>query len=473
MSSKKLIKDSFFYTVGNILPQAGLFILLPIYTAYLSPEQYGIVNAMTVISSIIGIILTLGIDRGIYRLYYDYNEDERKTYLGTIIIGISSFSLFFFLFFLLFPQLLLSIYKSIPFYPYYFLMLLYTLLSVVITVPSIYLRMSEQADRFVLLNILSFLFTAFFNLIFIIYYKEGAVGMLKGNLLASFIIGPIYYLFSFKAIKFNFKFNYFKNSVKFSLPLLPALIFSWVLNLSDRIFLERYLSLNEVGIYSFGYKLASLVTLISGGLFSAYTPYFYKLVNEKGNEAKGQIEKYNNTFILIILIICFLIAFFSKEVIELLISSKYLGAISLIPFLTIAFFFSQITGFLNLMIYQKKKSLQIMNITFVSALFNIVINLLMIPSFGMMGAVFSTLISFFALFVIEYWYAKKCYFIPYHWNLIIPTALIFISIYVVFEIISIKNIIYRLLLKILISMLIALLFFQRNKRHLKILDNHP
>lgn len=52
MSTKKIVKNSLFYTLGNILPQAAGFVLLPIYTAYLDPKQYGIVNAMTVLSSV-------------------------------------------------------------------------------------------------------------------------------------------------------------------------------------------------------------------------------------------------------------------------------------------------------------------------------------------------------------------------------------------------------------------------------------
>ena len=469
MSSKKIVKNSIFYTIGSILPQAAGFILLPIYTTYLDPEQYGIVNSMTVLAGVIGIILTLGIDKGIYRLYYDYKVEERKVYLGTIIIGLTSFSIFFILISLSIPQLLSGIYKSIPFYPYYLLMLLFTLFSKVITVPGIYLRISEQAGKFVSLSISTFLLTAFFNLLFIIHYKEGAVGMLKGTLIANLIMGPVFYFFTYKAIKFSFNYSYFKESIIFSFPLFPSFIFAWVLNLSDRIFLERYLSLNDVGVYSLGYKIASLVTVVAGGIFQAYTPHFYKLANEGGSAVKSKIEKYNNIVVIIILVICFLIAFFSKEMIELLISPKYFASISLIPLLTIAFFFSQISGFLNLMIYQEKKTLQIMYITLAGAVINVGVNLLLIPSFGMMGAVFATLIAFIAMFLIEYWYAKKCYFIPFHWNLIIPTAIFFISIYFVVDVLSIQNVIYNLTLKIIISVIIMTLFLYKNYSQLKLI----
>ena len=465
----KLVKNSIFYLIGNILPQVAGFVLLPIYTSYLDPEQYGILNSMTVLSSVVGIVLTLGIDRGIYRLYYDYKNDERKIYLGTIIIGLTFLSVLFFIIALLLPQLLSSIYKSIPFYPYYLLMLLLTLFSKVITVPSIYLTVSEQAGKFVLLNLFAFFLTAFFNLLYIIHFNEGAIGMLKGTLITNLIMVPAFYLYTYKAISFKFKVSYFLESVKFSLPLLPGLLFAWILNLSDRIFLERYLSMNEVGIYSFGYKIAGLVTIIAGGLFAAYNPHFYKLANEGGIEVKSKIEKYNNTVIFLILAICFFIAFFSKELIELFISSKYSAAIGLIPILTIAFFFSQISGFLNLMMYQDKKTKLIMYITFVSAFINIISNIVLIPLLGMMGSVMATFISFVSLFIIQYWYAKKCFFIPFHWNLIIPASLILIAIYSVVEFLSIQNILYSLCIKLLISLLISIFFLKKYKNRLSTL----
>lgn len=465
----KLVKNSLFYTIGNILPQAAGFILLPIYTAYLDPGQYGIVNSMTVLGSVIGILLTLGIERGIYRLYYDYNNEERKEYLGTLIIGLSVISVSFFLISLLLPQLLSSIYKSIPFYPYYFLILLSTLFSKVITVPGIYLRVSEQAGKFVLINTTTFILTVSFNLLFIIHYKEGAVGMLKGSLFAYVIMGPVFYFFTYKAITFRFNYSYFKGAVIFSLPLVPGLISAWVLNLSDRIFLERYLSISEVGIYSLGYKIATVVTIVSGGLFAAYNPHFYKLANEGGHDAKNKIEKYNNTIILMMLFICFFIAFFSKEVIEIFISSKYAAAINLIPVLIIGIFFAQISGFLNLMIYQEKKTIQLMVIALIGALINVICNLVLIPIYGMMGSALATLISFVLIFIIQYWYAKRCYFIPYRWNIIIPLSIILVGIYIVVGLFEIQNIIISLSIKSSISLIIAIVFLLKFKSQLQIL----
>jgi O-antigen/teichoic acid export membrane protein len=227
--------------------------------------------------------------------------------------------------------------------------------------------------------------------------------------------------------------------------------------------------MNEVGIYSLGYKIASLVTVISGGLFAAYNPHFYKLANEGGIDARRKIEKYNNVIAIMMLSICFLIAFFSKEIILLFISKEYFGAIGLIPLLTLGIFVSQINGFTNLMIYQDKKSIQIMIITFVGAITNVVSNLILIPVFGMMGAALATLVSFLILFVIQYSYAKKCFFIPLNWYLILPSLAVFTLVYVGLEILNIQNIGLSLIVKGLISSAFLIIIYLKYKEQIKLL----
>jgi len=119
--------------------------------------------------------------------------------------------------------------------------------------------------------------------------------------------------------------------------------------------------------------------------------------------------------------------------------------------------------------YQDKKTKLIMSITFVSAFINIISNIVLIPLLGMMGSVMATFISFVSLFIIQYWYAKKCFFIPFHWNLIIPVALILIAIYSLVEFLSIQNVFYSLCIKFSISLLISIFFFKKYKNRLSTL----
>ena len=112
----KLIKNTIFYTIGNFLPTAGQFILLPIYTQHLPPEDYGIINSLSTFNTIFSLLITLSIGKSIYLIYYDYKTTkEHKDLLGTISIGLFFLTTISTVLAFLLNPLIGQIFKSIDF----------------------------------------------------------------------------------------------------------------------------------------------------------------------------------------------------------------------------------------------------------------------------------------------------------------------------------------------------------------------
>jgi len=459
----KIIKNTSLYTIGNILPQAVGFFLLPIYTHYLTPSDYGIVSSLQVLTSILGIFFTLAIDRSIYRMYFDHKtEAGKKDFLGTITIALFLISTIVLLLVFIFRSTVGLIYKSIEFYPYYTLAILAAFFSIFQIVPKIYYQVNEKADKFIIISIFQFLINVGFTLWFVIGKLEGALGMLKGALVANIIIAPIVIYISFKSINFRFKYNLFIESLKFSIPMIPSLLSAFVLNLSDRIFIERYFTLTDVGIYSLGYKIAGLIGILASSFLLAYNPIFFELANSDNQiVAKEKIAKYNQTFILIVILISFLITFFSKEAIILLLDAKYKESYKIVPIIAFSYLTIQITGLFNMMIYQNKKSVVLMVIGLSSAGICILMNFILIPVYGAYGAAISTVISFFIVFILSWKYAIKCYYVPIKWKEILSFFIPLTMVIVLFQYIFDMNIIISLSLKILLCVLGILIFYKR------------
>jgi O-antigen/teichoic acid export membrane protein len=426
----KIIKNTSFYTIGNILPQAVSFFLLPIYTHYLTPADYGIISSLQVLNSILTIFFTLAIDRSVYRLYFDHKtETDRKDYLGTITIALFFISCIVLLLVFVFRETVGQIYKSIQFYPYYSYAILSAFFAVFQIMPKIYFQVNEKAGKFVLISIAQFILNAVFTLWFVVGKVEGAAGMLKGEFFANIIIAPLVLYISYKTINFKFKSRLFFESLKFSAPIIPGLLSAFVLNLSDRIFIERYFNLAEVGIYSLGYKIAGLIGLVSTSFLLAYGPIFYKYANSENQIiAKEKIAKYNHAFIIIVIILSFLISLFSKEAIILLLDPKYKDSYKIIPIIAFGNIVIQITSLFNLMIYQNKKSIALMLIGLTSAGVCILINFILIPIYGMYGAAFATVLSFIIVYLLTWSYAMKCYYVSLEWKKI---ALVLIPLMIV------------------------------------------
>lgn len=458
----KIIKNTSLYTIGNIIPQAAGFFLLPIYTRYLTPADYGIVSSMQVLNTILAVVFTLAVERSVYRLYWNYKtEKEKKDYLGSIVIALACIATIVLALLFLFKGVVGLIYKSIPFYPFYVYAIITAYFSVFGLVPKIYLQLQQKAGSFVVLSIMQFVANTAFILWFIVGVKAGAEGMLKGQMIGCGMILPVFLFIGFKIINFTVKPLILKESLKFSLPMIPALLSAWVLNLSDRIFIERYFSLADVGIYSLGYKIAGLVLILSSAFNMAYEPLFYKLANSDDQlKAKEKLFSYNNTFVMVILLICFFISLFSKEAIVILLDARYAEAYKIVPIIALAYFISQAGGLMNRSIYQEKKTVAIMMIAIFGALLNIGLNFLLVPVLGAYGAAYATVLSFTGLTIIEYWYAKRCYFIDYDWNKIMMGLLVAIPIVATVYFIDI-NIYISLFIKLFVVTCVSLFLYVR------------
>lgn len=453
----KLIRNTAIYTIGNTLPQAVSFLLLPIYTRYLSPSDYGIVASMAVLNAILSVVFTLCLERSIYRLYFDYKDiDGQRSFLGTIFITFVCNSLFILSLVFVFKNLVGNIYKSISFHPFYTYAILTCFFSIFVQIPGIYLQVKEKARDYVILVSCQFLTTTLLTLWYVCGLKRGAEGQLKAGLISYIIFFPVYFLITTRIVSFTFNFKVLKNALSFSIPLIPSLLTAWVLNFSNRVFIERYFNLSEVGIYSLGFKLATMALLVLSGFDIAYSPYFYRLANEENgrDENKMKLEKTNNTYALISLLIVFTIAFFSKEIVTFFIDKRYAQTYLMTRIIIFAYFFSGLMGLTSRSILQDKKTKQNMFIAIGVAIINIVLNFVLIPRFGMLGAAWATFFTFLIGYIIHYQYSKRCYFIPLDWNRLLSYTGVAVLVILVYQFLLEKYLYFSLISKLILFCII-------------------
>ena len=461
----KLLKNTALYTVGNFTSKAVNFLLLPLYTSYLTPGEYGIVNSMEVFSGILIIFFTLGLERAIYRLYHDYTSNKRKKdFLGTVSISISVVSLLVAGILFLLNSPIGEIYKSIEFYPYYAYAILTSLFMTYELVPKISLQVKEQANKFFVLSMAILAFRVLPVIWQVVFLEAGAVGMLKGAMIGNAASLVLIIPLTLKQINLHLDFQILKSTLKYCLPFIPMIASAWVVNMSDRIFIERYFSTYEVGIYSLGYKIGQLVQFVSVSILMAYNPYFYKLANSADQgRAKNELYKVNNASIVFLMFIGFLVAFFSKDIVFNFFNEKYHETYKIIPIIVLGYFFIQLISLQNLAFYQDKKTISIMYINITAALINIGFNFLFISRYSFYGAAVSTVLTQIIFFLIIYYNSRKYYFIPYNWKLLSP---IFLACTII-TIISLEYFpvsLYFLILKIFIVLLFLCVLLLINKK---------
>lgn len=460
-----LLKHTFLYSIGKILPQFIGFLLLPIYTSVLTTKEYGIVESLYILTMVLTIFFSLASERSMFRLYYDYKTTlEKKLFIGNLsmIVIIASFFLLGLTF--LFSNQVSLIFKDIPFNPFFVFAILTSFLMAFSFIPQTLYQVEKQPVKFLMLSISTFIASTIFILYFILYKEQGAIGLIKGRFFGYLFVFPLNSLIIYKACSFKIKKRVIKNILSFSLPMIPVLLTAWVLNMSNRIFIEQYFSLSEVGIFSLAFRISSIATIALGGLFTAFNPVFYSLSNDNVNveESKNKLFSLCKIISFTVLFACFSISLISKEVIFLFFDVSYHQAIILIPLIIVSILFVNISGLFNLMIYQEKKPKTIMYISILGAFVSVLLNFLLVPRYNMIGAANASIITALFIMLTKYVYARKAYYI----DLPFKSMFVYFVLGVIIIFFDMKfdfNLYYSLAIKCIVLGLMIVVFYIKNK----------
>lgn len=464
----KLLKNTFIYTIGNSLPMAVTFFLLPLYTKYLPPYEYGIIGSMEAVKIFFSILFSLCIERSIVRLYFEYKTDRsKKEFLGIVFLILVIISVSGFLITILLKDTIQLFFKNINFYPYIFITIITSFLSTYEHLPKLYFRLKENAVSFVTLSFFYFFLSTVLIVFFVVINKEGALGYLKGQLFASIILFIVYLYISFKITVLYFNLNAFKSIFSYSIPFIPPLLVSWFINQSNRMFLENAVSLEAVGIYSFSNKISIATSLFTTALMVSFEPNFYKLASGSVND-RVKIKSFFNFFILIAIFSSFIFLFFIGEVLYIFFDVRYSGTIYVISLITLANIFGTGTGITGLFFQQSKKMIANMYISISAAFLIFLLYYFLIPIFQIYGAAFSLLITSIYAFTSSYFYTRhNCFHVELQLIKYFAIILILASIFLITSYLyPFFNFYYFLFFKMLIITFFLFFFYKKFKTEL-------
>lgn len=398
--SKLLIKNTAIIGIGSLGTKVLTFLLLPIYTAVLSSEDYGIIDVLMTMSSLIVPFATLEMGSGIFRFIIDKKEHEDIQ--GVISTGIISEG--FGLVIAIITICIINICKPIP---HCFEFILYFVTMSLAQLLSNSVRGLGNNILYSISNFITTFVSLVMNLIFILILKWGGVSILiaasLGNIFGAIVIIYGQKLWNYMSFKRISKTTFFE-MLKYTLPLIPNTVSWWVVSASDRVIILWFLGASANGIYAAANKIPGIYTTI----FSVYSLAWTEAV-ARSTEDKEFISKtfYNSirvlTYMLLGIIACTSLFF------ELLIGKNYADSYWHILILLLAIFFSSCSSLLGGIFGAKFKSNAVMTTTIVGAIINILINFIAIHFIGLYAASISTLISYFTVFIVRLNKCRKWY----------------------------------------------------------------
>ncbi|MCP4370270.1 MAG: oligosaccharide flippase family protein [Deltaproteobacteria bacterium] len=390
------------YTVGNIFPQIVRMLLLPLFTRYLSPEEYGIINYTNSICTFLFILTILSLNSFVGRHYFDCKtEDEKKRMFGSIFLFMMLLSGAFLILELSAGQtILLYTNVQVPFSPYFQLAFLNVALEIFLVLPRIYFRVRKEAKKFIIFTIGNTILNIVMSLIFVVYFGMGILGRYYGMLIANLVFAVISLVIIWRISTFVLDLKLIKKGLAFAMPILPSALCGILMSVSDRIILERYVSLSVLGLYSVGSMVGQMpLSALSNGIYKAVEPNIYGKFNEKGfDQYIVYIKKY---CLSVILLFAIPIGLFSQEILMIMAAPKFHSVFMIVPIFVLSVIVQTIAMPAMLYLYATRKTQFAPLITFVGVGVNIGTSLWLIPRIGIYGAAVSTLLAVITSYLVN------------------------------------------------------------------------
>lgn len=441
---KSLSKDTLIYGTGTMVARFLNFLLVPFYTNFIPPAEYGVISNIFAYIAILNVFFSLGLESGFFRFsaFLEVGDKKENFSIPFFTVAINSLLLSSLIFFV--PGLFAPIFSvteaNYDLIKYTALILFF---DAIVLVPFANLRLNKKPVKFSVIKIINIVVNVLMNILLIVVFKFGIEAILISNLAASVITFIVLLPDIIPNIKLKFNRKLFDELIKFSLPYIPAGISANIIQVINRPLMLYLTDESTTGIFTANYKLGIIMMIFVTMFDFAWRPFF--LNNAKDPEAKKLFSKVTTLFVVTGSLICLVTSVFLNDII-LIFGASYRTGQYIVPVILLAYLFNGI--YVNLMpgIYFKKKTKYLPYITGVAAIANVICNLLLIPHFNMMGAAISTLISYIIMAVCLYFVSQKYYKIDYEIGKIL-FLIFFVSILISgFYYLDIHNLFFKLLI---------------------------
>lgn len=450
MSYKKLFNNSIIFGIGDIGSKGITFLLIPMYTFYLTQIEFGYIDLIQVSINLLIPVVSLSIYEAVLRYVMD-NRNKSIIFTNGFFVTIISTVL------ILLITIILQIFVKIP---YILLVTIILILHLFQMLFSQFIRGIGYVKVFALNGIIFAFTTAIMNVILIAYFKLGITGYLWSIVLG--LISSLMYMNLKVNIMGYIRLKYInkiviKGLLIYSVPLMPNSIIWWIINASSRYFILIFVGASYNGLFAVASKIPSVLSIFNSIFFKAWQLSAIEEYNTLDKDSfYSDVFYYYQQFLFIVMGFIFL---FLKPIFEIAIGDSFFTAWKYVPFLLVAVLFSSFSSFLGTNYIASKETAGVFKSSLIGGIINIIFNLITIPIMGVFGAGLASMISFITMTVIRMYDTKKYVDINYKYkNFLLNIFLLSINVSIMFLKVDVR--------KEMLFHLVILLFILTINRHI-------
>jgi O-antigen/teichoic acid export membrane protein len=410
------------YGLGRLVSPILAVAFLRLYTHYLSKADYGRIEILIALTTVLAIVLRMGISSAFFRFYFDSDDpSERRLVLRTsfwFTMAMATAGLVVGLVFagpissLLFDSSGGANLVRAAFVGLWAQMNYEQLTSL--------FRVEERAVAYVTASLVNVAVTIAATVLLVVVLHRGAVGVIVGNFTGTLAVYLGLLGYRREQLGLQFDRDLLRRMNHFGWPLVPSALLLWVTNFSDRFFLGQLSGDAEVGLYSVGVRIASVMVLLLTAFRTAWPAFAYSIQSD--DEAKRTYAWVLTYLVAGATWVATALALLSPWIVQVIVKSTFWEAsrvVGLLAFSTVAF-----AGYIVISIGIGRARRTQFNwvITGLAAAANIALNLTLIPPYGMMGAAVATVVAYVVMFAGMAWWSHRVYPVPYQWRRVLTAA---------------------------------------------------
>src|ERR671910_2573817 len=417
---RRLGRHSAVYGLGGVVSRVLAVFLLPLYTRYLDTDDFGAVGLVVALSAVLVTILRLGISSAFFRFYFDSSEPAKRLLvvrtafwftIGSATAGLAAGLI------LAEPiadllglddaNLVRAGFVGI------WAQMNYEQLTALF-------RAEERSTAFVLASLANIAVTVGATVLLVVVWEQGALGVIIGNFTGTLVVYLALLAVHREQLGLQFSRPLLREMNRFGLPLVPAALALIAVNFSDRFFLVHLASLEEVGLYEIGVRIASAMVLLLTAFRMAWPAFAYSI--EDDSEAKRTYAFVLTYLVVVASWLALALGLLAPWLVRLLTTPDYYEGqrvVALLAFGTVAY-----AAYIVMAIGVGRAKRTQFNwvITGAAALVSVALNLALVPDHGMIGSAIAAAAAFSAMFLGMTWHAQRVYPTPYQWRRVLTAA---------------------------------------------------
>jgi O-antigen/teichoic acid export membrane protein len=419
---KELVRHSAVYGFGSIVARVLGVLLLPLYTRYLTPGDFGLIETLVALSAVLTALVTQAMKSAFFRFYFDSTDEKRRLLVvRTAFWYVAAVST---------AVLVGGVVLSQPISWVLFGTTSHDGLVIAAFIglwaamnyeqmTSLF-RVEQRSGAYVTATLANVAITIAATVLLVVVFEQGPLGVLVGNFTGTLVVYAALLVYSRHALGLQFNRSLYREMNRFGLPLVPSAVALWLTNFSDRFFLVKLSDLHEVGLYSIGVRLASAIVLLLTAFRLAWPAFAYSIDDDR--EA-GRTYSFVLTYV--VYVCCWLalaLGLLAPWILKLITTEPFYPAQNVVA--PLAFGVAAFGAYVVVQIGTGRARQTRSNwlVTGAAAAVDVALNFILIPPYGRMGAAIATVTAYTLLFVVMAWRAQRVFPVPYQWRRVATLA---------------------------------------------------